>query len=85
MLAGIVKQGSSRQQDLFSFSQPAVKEDKQLMTALDRINNKWGRSTIQYGMTTAEDKPWAMQQTRKSPAYTTNWQELPVAKAAGLS
>ncbi|MFH2122743.1 MAG: DUF4113 domain-containing protein [Pseudomonadota bacterium] len=35
-------------------------------------------------MTTAEDKPWSMQQRRKSPAYTTNWQELPVAKAAGL-
>ncbi|MFH2123412.1 MAG: Y-family DNA polymerase [Pseudomonadota bacterium] len=84
MLAGIVKQGY-RQQDLFSFSRPAVKEDKQLMTALDRINSKWGRSTLQYGMTTATDKPWAIQQRRKSPAYTTNWQELPVAKAAGLS
>lgn len=46
MLAGIVSQGY-RQQDLFSFSQLAVKEDKQLMTALDRINSKWGRSTIQ--------------------------------------
>lgn len=84
MLAGIVKQGY-RQQDLFSLFRPAEKEDKQLMTALDRINSKWGRSTIQYGMTTAEYKPWSMQQTRKSPAYTTNWQELPVAKAAGLS
>ena len=84
MLAGIVQQGYSRQLDLFSFSQPAVKEDKELMTALDKINSKWGRSTIQYGMTTAEEKPWSMQQTRKSPAYTTNWQELPVVKTAGL-
>ncbi|MDO8946174.1 MAG: Y-family DNA polymerase [Desulfocapsaceae bacterium] len=83
MLAGIVKQGY-RQQDLFSILQPAMKEDKQLMTALDRINSKWGRSTLQYGMTTAEDKPWAMQQTRKSPAYTTNWLELPVIKAVSL-
>ena len=81
MLAGIVQQGYSRQLDLFSFSQPAVKEDKELMTALDKINGKWGRSTIQYGMTIAEDKPWPMQQTRKSPAYTTNWQELPMVKA----
>jgi DNA polymerase V len=84
MLAGIVKQGCSRQQDLFAFSQPAVKEDKPLMAALDTINGKWGRSTIQYGMTTAEGKPWTMQQTRKSPAYTTNWKELPVAKAVGV-
>jgi DNA polymerase V len=84
MLAGIVKQGYSRQQDLFSFSRPTVKEDKLLMIALDRINGKWGRSAIQYGMTTAEDKPWSMQQTRKSPAYTTNWLELPVVKTASL-
>ncbi|MBU0662960.1 MAG: Y-family DNA polymerase [Proteobacteria bacterium] len=82
MLTGITSHGY-RQRDVFSFLQPTVKEDKLLMTALDRINSKWGRNTIQYGMTTAEDKPWSMQQRRKSPAYTTNWQELPVATAAG--
>ncbi len=84
MLAGITNH-RYRQQDLFSFSQPTVKEDKPLMTALDKINDKWGRCTIQYGITTAEDKPWSMQQTRKSPAYTTNWLELPVVKTASLS
>ncbi|MBW6520598.1 MAG: Y-family DNA polymerase [Desulfoarculaceae bacterium] len=76
MLAGIVSQGY-RQQELFS--RTTVKEEKPLMAALDRINNKWGRHIIQYGMT-AGDRPWSMQQSRKSPAYTTNWQELPVVK-----
>lgn len=80
MLAGITSQGY-RQQSLFA--PPAAKGDKQLMAALDRINNKWGQQTIQYGMTTAEERPWSMQQTRRSPAYTTNWQELLVVKAAG--
>jgi len=80
MLTEILKQDRYKQQDLFSFSQPATSEDKRLMAALDRINGKWGRQTIQYGMTTAENKPWMMQQTRKSPAYTTSWHELPVAK-----
>jgi len=84
MLAEIVKKDRYRQQDLFSFSQSAISEDKQLMTALDRINGKWGRQTIQYGMTTAENKPWMMQQTRKSPAYTTNWHELPVVKTPSM-
>ncbi len=48
-----------------------------LMTALDRINQRWGRNTMQYG---AEglSKPWAMRQDFKSPAYTTCWQELPL-------
>lgn len=79
MLTGIVKQGRG-QQNLFALLKPP-KEDKPLMAALDKINGKWGRQTIQYGMTTAEEKPWSMQQTRKSPAYTTNWLELPVVKA----
>ena len=78
MLTGIVKQGY-KPQDLFSSLTPA-KEDKPLMAALDKINGKWGRWTIQYGMTTAEDRPWSMQQALKSPAYTTNWHELPVVK-----
>lgn len=77
VLAGIVSQGY-RQQELFSRLE--VKEDKPLMAALDRINSQWGRNIIQYGMTTATDRPWSMQQSRKSPAYTTNWQELPVVK-----
>jgi DNA polymerase V len=84
MLAEILKQDRYKQQDLFSFSQPATSEDKRLMAALDRINGKWGRQTIQYGMTTAENKPWMMQQTRKSPAYTTNWHELPVVKTPSM-
>ena len=80
MLADIVKQGY-RQQDLFS-PLIAAKEDQPLMAALDKINGKWGRHTIQYGMTAEAGKPWSMQQAWKSPAYTTNRQELPLVKAA---
>ena len=79
MIQVIAKQGY-KQQGLFSPTIP-VKEDKPLIVALNKINDKWGRSTIQYGMTEDEDRPWSVQQTRKSPAYTTNWSELPVVKA----
>ena len=78
LLTGIVKPGF-RQQDLFSVASPS-KEDKPLMAALDAINEKFGRRTIQFGMTVAGDKQWAMQQTQRSPAYTTSWNELPVVK-----
>jgi len=80
MLAGILKQGY-RQQDLFS-PLVAAKEDQPLMAALDKINGKWGRHTIQYGMSAEAGKPCSMHQARKSPAYTTNWHELPLVKAA---
>jgi len=80
MLTGIVK--GYKQLDLFPRS-PA-KDDKLLMAGLDKINRKWGRNTIQYGMTETGAKPWTMQQTLKSPAYTTKWQELAVVKSACL-
>ncbi len=79
MLTGIVK--GYKQLDLFSLA--TSKEDKVLMAGLDMINKKWGRNTIQYGMTKAANKPWAMQQSQKSPAYTTKWQELPVINSTG--
>jgi DNA polymerase V len=57
------------------------KKSGPLMAALDRINGKWGRCTIQHaaaGLT----KPWRNRQQKKSAAYTTSWQELPVVKAS---
>ncbi len=52
-----------------------------LLQALDRINHRWGKDTLQYaaaGLT----KPWHHKQTMKSPSYTTNWRELPIAQAS---
>ncbi len=51
-----------------------------LMSALDAVNERWGAGALQYassGMT----KKWKTQFHRRSPAYTTQWNELPVAKA----
>jgi DNA polymerase V len=78
MLAGLVPRGY-RQQSLFA---PATEENRPLMTALDQINARWGADTIRYGLT-GTGKAWEMRQERKSPAYTTNWRELPVVKAEG--
>ncbi|KAF0190101.1 MAG: DNA polymerase [Desulfobulbaceae bacterium] len=77
LLTGLVPQGP-RQPSLFS---PATAENKPLMSALDQINSKWGADTIRYGVTGA-GKSWEMRQSYKSPAYTTNWLELPVVKAS---
>jgi|CXWL01.1.fsa_nt_gi hypothetical protein len=49
-----------------------------LMADLDAVNNRWGAGTLEYaasGLT----KVWQTQCHRRSPAYTTNWAELPVA------
>lgn len=64
-----------RQANLFMRPAPQATA---LMSALDHVNRRWGRNTLHYG---AEgiSKPWAMRRDFKSPAYTTSWQELPLA------
>jgi DNA polymerase V len=52
-----------------------------LMKALDEINRRWGRDTIQPAAAGLA-KEWHFRQLKKSPAYTTCWSELPVAKAS---
>ncbi len=77
MLTELAKTGM-RQQNLF---QPLPKNNGDVMDAVDRINSRWGRNTVQYASSGLE-KPWCMSQERKSPAYTTNWEELPIVKAS---
>ncbi len=55
--------------------------DTSLMHAVDAINKRWGRDTIQSGAAGLAKK-WHFRQMQKSPAYTTRWSELPVAKAS---
>lgn len=68
-----------RQQNLF---QAPPEDNGAVMTALDQINSRWGRNTVQYA-SSGLDKPWCMSQEHKSPAYTTRWDELPLVKASG--
>lgn len=46
-----------------------------LMTAVDRINSKWGRETVRSGAS-GYVRPWSMKRARLSPRYTTNWGEI---------
>lgn len=62
------------QGDLFS----EVNREKQyeMMDLVDKINRKYGRHTITFGLNTHQDHIWRMNQARRSPRYTTRWQEL---------
>lgn len=62
------------------FAPPESTKNRELMGALDNINHRWGRDTLRYAATGLA-RPWWHRQAKKSPAYTTNWAELPVAKA----
>ena len=71
--------GAMIQQSLFH---RPLREDRAVMAALDAVNQRWGRDTLHYA-SSGLDRPWRMSQDRKSPAYTTRWDELPVVQAAG--
>jgi len=57
-----------------------------LMTALDALNHRFGRDSVRLGSTAmasngAEVAVWATKQERRSPRYTTRWDEMPVVRA----
>ncbi|TXH90363.1 MAG: Y-family DNA polymerase [Rhodoferax sp.] len=55
----------------------------ELMAAMDRINDRFGRGTITLASagTRRAERTWVLRQQLLTPAYTTSWDALPVAKA----
>ena len=80
--AGVLLNGlvPENYEQLRLFRAPATR-DASLMKAVDGINKRWGRDTIQPAAA-GLNKEWRFRQMKKSPAYTTRWSELPVAKAS---
>jgi DNA polymerase V len=52
------------------------------MKAMDSINNRFGNGVVRTAVSgTKETKQdWKMRSSNKSPNYTTQWDELPVAR-----
>jgi DNA polymerase V len=63
-----------RQCDLL---EPETTSNARLMQALDNLNQRYGRGTVKVS-TQGAFKEWQMLQERKSPNYTTAWDEVPV-------
>jgi len=59
------------------------KGQEALMGAMDQINRRWGRDTL-HSAAAGFLRPWKNKQERRSPSYTTSWQELPVVNAASV-
>ena len=54
-----------------------------LMSALDAINKRYGRGTMKMASAGLEGdrRVWSMRQERRTPAYTTNWADIPIVRA----
>lgn len=77
--------GSSQQQSDLLFEAPSSQRDRtQLMKAMDRINARYGKATVHIastGQTQTNDAAWRMKQERRTPRYTTQLDEIPIARA----
>lgn len=60
-----------------------VRDRGQLMAAMDVVNQRFGRGTLLLASSglDGERRPWSMKQERRTPRYTTHWDEMPVARA----
>lgn len=60
--------------------QPCRDRSVRVMAALDAVNSRYGRDTLQLGSAGLVHR-WAMRSDHKTPCYTTRWNELPKAYA----
>ena len=75
--AGIILSGLVPSEQLTKrlFDDQRFCKQHDLMKAVDRINQKFGKDTVRFGGVKTNGK-WQMKQTRKSRSYTTNWSEI---------
>ena len=77
-------QDSSVEQIELDFNEPVASRDRnRLMSAMDAVNRRWGKGTMKIGSSKvgAAPRDWTMKQERRTPAYTTEWDDMPVARA----
>ena len=69
---------SPAQADLFDYQDRG--KSKRLMSALDAVNDRWGAGILHYA-SSGLTREWKTHFHRRSPAYTTQWDELPLVQA----
>lgn len=58
-------------------------DNGKLMTAVDNLNGRFGKGTVLVASAGLEGdrRSWSMKQLRRTPAYTTRWEDMPIARA----
>ncbi len=74
MLTGI-QPATGVQRNLFEAADHAGQAA--LMEAVDAINGRYGRGAVFFAAMGGAGRPWSMRQVRRSPCYTTRWEEVP--------
>jgi len=67
----------------FDDTAPEQRDRSRLMEAMDQVNDRFGKRTLLLGSSDIAQgaDTWGMKQVRRTPRYTTDWREVPVARA----
>lgn len=62
---------------------PEQRDRSKLMRAMDDVNDRFGKRTVLLGSSgfTQGADTWGMRQVRRTPCYTTRWNEVPTVRA----
>jgi DNA polymerase V len=66
------------QPDLFSVQNHPKRQA--LISAVDVLNRRFGKCTVQFGLTKSKEV-WKQRRERETPRYTTSWNDLPIVLA----
>lgn len=75
--------GTDAVQAELQFEEALGRDQGRLMSAVDRINSRFGKGTVHVASTGQQkpDKIWEMRQERRTPRYTTEISEIPLVRA----
>ena len=76
-----IQDGGIEQREL-DLDKPEI-DRSTLMTALDRLNNRYGRGTVSMASdgNQGERRQWILKQELRTPDHTTCWLSMPIARA----
>jgi DNA polymerase V len=76
-------QPDSMQQHELDLEDDNAEDRGELMSALDGLNQRYGKGTVLMASAGADGprRVWSMKQERRTPGYTTRWEDMPVARA----
>ena len=76
-------QPDSVQQQELALEDDGLVDRGNLMATLDGLNLRYGRGTVSMASAglTGDRRAWSMKQERRTPAYTTDWNDLAIARA----
>jgi len=76
---GLLDLRTSQYEQLDFYAPRQPEKSRTLMQTVDRINERFGRYTVQLANSGVQPK-WLMSRNFKSPSYTTRWADIPVIK-----